>query len=50
MIGLASVNISIRKMEDLTGSGLGRLFEGLKRTLPGGASASPPERQRVAAE
>jgi biopolymer transport protein ExbB len=34
MVGLASVNIKIRKMEDLTGTGLGRLFETLKRYLP----------------
>lgn len=51
MVGLASVNISIRKMEDLTGSGLGRLFESLKRTLPNDSSASgAPARKRVAAE
>jgi biopolymer transport protein ExbB len=51
MIGLASVNISIRKMEDLIGSGLGRLFEGLKRTLPSDtAAASTPPGARVAAE
>lgn len=34
MVGLASVNISIRKMEDLTGLGLSRLFEALKLYLP----------------
>ena len=33
MVGLAAVNIRIRKMEDLTGSGLGRLFESLKVML-----------------
>jgi biopolymer transport protein ExbB len=38
MIGLASVNINIRKMEDLTGLGLSRLFEILKAVLPGGQS------------
>lgn len=48
MVGLASVNINIRKMEDLIGSGLGRLFEGFKRTLPGSTTA--PARARVAAE
>jgi len=48
MVGLASVNINIRKMEDLIGSGLGRLFEGLKRTLP--SSTTAPARARVAAE
>jgi biopolymer transport protein ExbB/TolQ len=36
MVGLASINIRIRKMEDLTGSGLGRLFDIFKRLLPGG--------------
>lgn len=36
MVGLASVNINIRKMEDLTGLGLSRLFEILKATLPSG--------------
>jgi biopolymer transport protein ExbB len=40
MVGLASVNINIRKMEDLTGLGLGRLFEILKVYLPGGQSKS----------
>jgi biopolymer transport protein ExbB/TolQ len=51
MVGLASVNIQIRKMEDLVGSGLGRLFEGLKKYLPGdpGAGAAP-QRARVAVE
>lgn len=34
MVGLASVNIDIRKMEDLTGLGLSRLFEILKGVLP----------------
>jgi biopolymer transport protein ExbB/TolQ len=34
MVGLASVNIKIRKMEDLTGAGLSRLFESLKAYLP----------------
>jgi biopolymer transport protein ExbB/TolQ len=34
MVGLASVNIRIRKMEDLTGTGLSRLFETLKTFLP----------------
>jgi biopolymer transport protein ExbB len=34
MVGLASVNIKIRKMEDLTGTGLSRLFDTLKRFLP----------------
>jgi biopolymer transport protein ExbB/TolQ len=38
MVGLASVNINIRKMEDLTGLGLSRLFEILKVYLPGGQS------------
>jgi biopolymer transport protein ExbB/TolQ len=51
MVALASVNISIRKMEDMIGAGLGRLFEGLKRTLPSDASAAAaPARQRVAVE
>lgn len=40
MVGLASVNISIRKMEDLTGLGLSRLFEALKLYLPGGQTKS----------
>lgn len=35
MVGLASVNIKIRKMEDLTGLGLSRLFDSLKAYLPG---------------
>jgi biopolymer transport protein ExbB/TolQ len=35
MVGLASVNIRIRKMEDLTGAGLSRLFEAFKMYLPG---------------
>lgn len=35
MVGMASVNISIRKMEDLTGLGLSRLFDSLKLYLPG---------------
>jgi biopolymer transport protein ExbB len=34
MIGLASVNIRIRKMEDLTGVGLSRFFDTLKGFLP----------------
>jgi biopolymer transport protein ExbB/TolQ len=34
MVGLASVNIKIRKMEDLTGSGLSRLFDALKTYFP----------------
>jgi biopolymer transport protein ExbB len=34
MVGLASINIRIRKMEDLTGTGLSRLFDTLKRFLP----------------
>jgi hypothetical protein len=34
------VNISIRKMEDLTGLGLSRLFDDLKRYLPGGSRQS----------
>ncbi len=37
MVGLASVNINIRKMEDLTGLGLSRLFDSLKALLPGGS-------------
>ncbi|HEX6962182.1 MAG TPA: MotA/TolQ/ExbB proton channel family protein [Lacipirellula sp.] len=36
MVGLASVNINIRKMEDLTGLGLSRLFDTLKAMFPGG--------------
>jgi hypothetical protein len=36
MVGLASVNIRIRKMEDLTGVGLGRLFETIKKAFPQG--------------
>jgi biopolymer transport protein ExbB len=36
MVGLASVNIRIRKMEDLTGSGLSRLFDTLKTFFPRG--------------
>jgi biopolymer transport protein ExbB/TolQ len=35
MIALASINVRIRKMEDLTGVGMGRLFENLKHLLPG---------------
>jgi len=35
MVGLASVNINIRKMEDLTGLGLSRLFDGLKSLYSG---------------
>ncbi|MBA3482779.1 MAG: MotA/TolQ/ExbB proton channel family protein [Pirellulales bacterium] len=37
MVGLASVNIRIRKMEDLTGVGLGRLFDTIRKALPQGA-------------
>jgi len=40
MVGLASVNIGIRKMEDLTGLGLSRLFDDLKMYLFGGSRQS----------
>lgn len=39
VLATASINVRIRKMEDLVGVGLGRLFETLKLTLPAGQSA-----------
>ena len=39
MIALASINVRIRKMEDLTGLGLSRLFESLRALWPGGTAA-----------
>lgn len=37
VLATASINVRIRKMDDLVGVGLGRLFESLKSILPRGA-------------
>jgi biopolymer transport protein ExbB/TolQ len=39
VLATASINVRIRKMEDLVGVGLGRLFETLKVVLPSGANS-----------